>query len=341
MAGPYRPERSDAARDGTQLAPGRAARPGAGPRKRAAAATGPAAAADRAFEMRRARHLKQPRALLVAVVLVLLLAPGAAAAAPCPAANPYPGDGAGERAIAAWMARGATATGLPGELPVMAALTESGLRNLPDTGSGYAGFFQMSTGYLDRGPYAGFEARPELQLRWFTTAAAAVRERGLAAGRPDPLADELAWGEWIADVERPATRYRGRYQPQLDRARELIAGGCAAAPAGGAISLWGGTEQRLRRRVRVALVCAVACDASARGTLRLPQRRRRFELIPASGSASAGGEKLKLALGLPRAAIRAGRRALRRGEPVRARIDVSAIDGAGTESRGRRVVRLG
>jgi hypothetical protein len=29
------------------------------------------------------------------------------------------------------------------------------------------------------------------------------------------LDDPSAWGEWIADVERPAEEYRGRYQPSL------------------------------------------------------------------------------------------------------------------------------
>ena len=42
----------------------------------------------------------------------------------------YPGDDASPRALAAWMAAHAARAGLPPELPVMAALTESGLRNL-------------------------------------------------------------------------------------------------------------------------------------------------------------------------------------------------------------------
>lgn len=294
---------------------------------------------------RGSRSRRHVGTLIAALALALLAQPAAAAAAAstaCETASPYPGDAAGEPAIAGWMARGSRAAGLPGELPVMAALVESGLRNLPDSGSGYAGFFQMSTEYLGRGAYAGFETRPELQLRWFTDTAADVRQRRLAAGRPDPLADAGAWGEWIADVERPAAQYRGRYQLRLDEARGLI-GDCGPKPppAGDGLKLRGGTEQRLRRRVRVALVCASACDATATGTLRLPGRGERFELFPARGSAAAAGEKLRLALDLPRAAVRAGRRALRDGDPVRARIDVSAIDDGGIESSGRRVVRLG
>lgn len=289
------------------------------------------------------RPIRPLRCAIALAALTLLWVPSGAAAAAteCPAANPYPGDDAGAVATANWMARGAGAAGLPGELPVMAALVESGLRNLPDGGSGYAGFFQMSARYFDRGAYAGFASRPELQLRWFTDTAVAVRERRLADGRPDPLLDDRSWGEWIADVERPAARYRDRYQLRLADARALIEGGCETAPpADDGISLWGGTEQPLRRRVRVAVVCADTCQTSANGMLRLPERGERFALTPASGAAAAG-EKLRLALKLPRAATRAARKALRRGERVRARIDVSAVASDGVESSGRRVVRLG
>src|ERR671911_2540323 len=55
---------------------------------------------------------------------------------PCPAL--YPGDGASKERLARWMARAAADRGLPHELPVMAALTESGPRNL--RGETYHGF---------------------------------------------------------------------------------------------------------------------------------------------------------------------------------------------------------
>ena len=47
---------------------------------------------------------------------------------PCPAG--YPGDDAARERIARWMARGAADRGIPHELPVMAGIAESGLRNL-------------------------------------------------------------------------------------------------------------------------------------------------------------------------------------------------------------------
>jgi len=59
----------------------------------------------------------------------------------------------------------------------------------------------------------GYADRPELQLDWFLDHAEAVGGR-----RNDPS----GYGEWIADVERPAEQYRGRYQERLDEARELL-----------------------------------------------------------------------------------------------------------------------
>ena len=52
------------------------------------------------------------------------------------------------------------------------------------------------------------------------------RQRRVAVGRPDPAADPSSFGNWIADVERPAARYRSRYQLHLDEATQLIAEKC-------------------------------------------------------------------------------------------------------------------
>jgi len=130
-------------------------------------------------------------------------------------------------AIAHWMARGVQDAGLPPELPVMAALVESGLRNLPYGDRDSVGFFQMRQSIWDRGAYAGYLARPELQLRWFADHAIAVREARRAAGDATYGEDPATWGEWIASVERPAAQYRGRYQLRLAEAQALLA---TAAP---------------------------------------------------------------------------------------------------------------
>ena len=134
----------------------------------------------------------------------------------------YPGDAASPEAFAAWMSARARASGLPGELPVMAALVESHLSNADHGDRDSLGFFQMRTSIWDRGPYRGFPHDPNLQLRWFIDHAQSVRQSWIAGGRGDPAGNPSRWGEWIADVERPAAQYRYRYQLQLDQARRLV-----------------------------------------------------------------------------------------------------------------------
>lgn len=134
---------------------------------------------------------------------------------------PLPDD-ASQVAIAHWMAAAARDAGLPGELPVMAALVESGLRNIPYGDADSVGFFQMRLSIWDHGEYAGYLARPDLQLRWFVDHAVALRDARRKAGAATFGEDPAGWGEWIADVERPYRAYRGRYQLQLGAARALL-----------------------------------------------------------------------------------------------------------------------
>ncbi len=175
------------------------------------------------------------RPWMVAAVLALpaLLAPASSAQTggtpvpgpgdPCPAA--YPGDDAEQKAIARWMARGAAVRDLPQELPVMAGLAESGLRNLRHPGGSFFGFFGMHTS-LNAGVYRGFPKNPELQLRWFTDTAVAVRQREIAESGQAYGARAADFGEWIADVERPAPENRDGYQPYFDEADALIPRSC-------------------------------------------------------------------------------------------------------------------
>jgi hypothetical protein len=157
------------------------------------------------------------------------LAPGAPD--PADAGPVYPGDQATPQQLAAWMGAHAAKAGLPPELPVMAALTESGLRNLNYGDRDSVGFFQMRVGIWDEGAYAGYPSNPELQIQWFIDHAVAVK------GQYPELADNPnSWGEWVADVEQPAEQYRFRYQLQLSTAQALLHGadlssGAAAAPA--------------------------------------------------------------------------------------------------------------
>ena len=162
------------------------------------------------------------------------VAPEVAAAAPeapVPAGPPpdladvpadYPGDDAGQKELAKWLAKRAEKAGLPPELPVMASLVESGVRNLNFGDADSVGFFQMRVGIWNRGEYAGYPKNPGLQSKWFIDTALAVKRQRIAAGDAGFGKDPRKWGEWIADIERPAEQYRGRYQLRLAEARRLL-----------------------------------------------------------------------------------------------------------------------
>ena len=140
----------------------------------------------------------------------------------------YPGDDASQAEIAAWMGNSAQKRGLPPELPVMAGLVESNLRNLGYGDADSVGFFQMRVSIWNQGDYAGYPESPEKQLDWFLDQAVAVKRQG--GGSSDPS----GYGEWVANVERPAAQYRGRYQLRLDEARSLLKQGMEGRGAGGA-----------------------------------------------------------------------------------------------------------
>jgi hypothetical protein len=148
---------------------------------------------------------------------------GAAPQVPCYAAIPYPGDTAPRLQLARWLGAAARAAGLPAELPVMAALADSGLRNRPArSGADSVGFFQMRVGTWNKGEYKGYPTNPQLQVKWFLDSAIAVKMQRYARGEADFGADPSSWGEWVADVERPAAQFRGRYAVQLAAARDLL-----------------------------------------------------------------------------------------------------------------------
>jgi hypothetical protein len=293
------------------------------------------------------------RASLVAVLAAALsaTAPASARATPCTTVPVYPGDAAPQAAIAAWMATGATALGLPGELPVMGALVESELRNLNYGDADRLGYFRMRTGIWDNGPYAGFPTNPPLQLLWFTDQAKLFGTRRAAMGIDN--ADPSRWGEWVADVLQAPTQFRGRYQLRLAEAQALILVGCPPplppadtvppppTPADTVpprLALDGTVRLSSHARaVSVRARCVTeACRVDAVGVARIKGRKRRLELGRASASAAAG-QAAVLRLRLPLAA----RRALRQGHPLRATITVTARDAAGNTTVRRRFVRLG
>jgi hypothetical protein len=163
--------------------------------------------------------------VVAAALLVLVLAPSALGkdGLPCrfKGVKDYPGDSAPAAAIAQWMGRYAVKAHLPAELPVMGALVESNLYNVPagQSDADTAGYFRMRVGIWDTGAYAGFPTNPQLQLQWFIDRAFIARDQRLAAGLP---ITEAYYGDWIADVLRPPEQYRGRYQLRLGDARTLL-----------------------------------------------------------------------------------------------------------------------
>jgi len=240
---------------------------------------------------------------------------------PCPAT--YPGDDAARKPIARWMARAAALRDVPQELPVMAALAESGLRNLNTKGNPFAGFFSMHRS-LNKGAYRGFPGEPELQLLWFLDTAVIVRQREIAEGGEEYGTATDGYGIWIADVERPAPQNRDGYQPYFDDADELLTESCrpsehtpdAAPPALRVVA-----AARQRDVVTITARCPrEACMVGARAE---PPKR-----VRAAPAVSSEGESVALAL------------------PARTRrsaklvVTVTAVDESGNATRREKRVTL-
>lgn len=261
-----------------------------------------------------------------------------ATAATCGSVVSYPGDGAIAVDYANWMANGAVALKLPGELPVMAGLVESGLRNLNYGDADSVGFFQMRTSIWNSGKYKGYLNNPELQMQWFTDTAISVRNSYIAKGKPDPAASETTYGVWIADIERPAERYRGRYQLRLKDARDLITQSCP--DLAGVNVLAPSSSLKIKSKQRPAKTGAIAvrvkcpkssCLATASAQFRLPHRRGVLKLI-SDTSLIAAGNQLTVKIPVPRSIRKRIRRQLVHGarSKVRLRISVAGTNGAAT-----------
>ena len=179
-------------------------------------------------------HGRRPRAAAAAAAAAPPAGAGVADAAAAAADlsgvwGAYPGDDAPKEQLAAWLGKEAEKRGLPKELPVMASLVESGVKNLNFGDADSVGFFQMRVGIWNQGEYAGFPEKPELQAKWFLDQAEAVKKQRISRGQS--VDDPQQFGEWIADIERPAEQYRGRYQLRLDEARGLLSKAAHSAPA--------------------------------------------------------------------------------------------------------------
>ena len=305
----------------------------------------------------RNRWFRAGLALACAAAILAAAAPPATAQA-CGSPTAYPGDAAPPEAIAAWMARGAVARSIPGELPVMASLVESGLKNLDYGDADSAGFFAMRVPIWNNGEYAGYPENPELQLKWFLDQADAVRSRRIAQGDIAFGQDPAAYGEWVADVERPAAQYRGRYQLRLEEARALIAAGCLSVPGTGSdplpltgdvvapvLTVERGDVSFGRRALALAAACpGEACTVGVVARILVRGGRHagaaRAYRVTSKPRFLAAGARATVRLRFGARLKRAVGAALRDGRPVRARLRVDAVDAAGNVTVVRRAARL-
>ena len=224
---------------------------------------------------------------------------GAVQPAPCEPVGEYPGDAASKPGIARWMAGGAAAGGLPAELPVIAALVDSGLTNLQAEDSDAVGYFQMRLPIWNTGEYEGYPEDPDLQLKWFTDQAAAVRQTRLAAGRAGPAVRRRPVGRM--DRRRGAARgglpgslpAAPRRRTRADRRAVHAARGRPerrlAGPGGTgpervraprlALRLTQGQRPLRRRAILLRAGCpGEACVIAASGSLRIPGSKRVYRL---------------------------------------------------------------
>ncbi|MDX6644539.1 MAG: hypothetical protein QOK40_266 [Miltoncostaeaceae bacterium] len=146
--------------------------------------------------------------------LVSVPSPTAAATAIDPASLPSPGDGAAPEAVARWMASAAAARGLPPELPVMASLAETGLRNLPYEDRDSLGVFQQRPSQGWGTPEQVID--PYHALGIFLDRAAATDVGGRFSAR-----GAAGLGDWCQAVQ--ISGFAERFQEQLPRAGALLA----------------------------------------------------------------------------------------------------------------------
>lgn len=257
-------------------------------------------------------------------------------AATCGKPVPYPGDNASAESIANWMANAAVARGIPGELPVMAGLVESGLKNLNYGDADSVGFFQMRKKYWNTGKYAGYLKKPDLQMQWFTDTAISVRNYYKSNNKGDPAASSKTYGVWIADIERPAEQYRGRYQLRLNEARKLVAATCADLQGVNVNAPL--SSLKIKRRQHPARTGSISlrvscpkesCLSTLRASFRVPGRRGVVKLHSDTVMIAAGG-KSKVKVSVP-SSVRKRIRQLGGGTTTaRLRVSVAGTNGAST-----------
>ena len=200
----------------------------------------------------------------------------------------------------------------------MAGLVESGLKNLNYGDADSVGFFQMRTSIWDKGIYKGYLKKPDLQMQWFTDTAISVRNYYKTNGKGDPAASSKTYGVWIADIERPAAQYRGRYQLRLADAQKLVADTCVDLQGVNVLAPL--SSLKIKRRQHPARTGSISVARQLPegavpldGARELPRPRRRGVVKLSSDTVMiAAGSKSKVKVAVPHSVRKRIRNAWRR-----------------------------
>jgi hypothetical protein len=173
-------------------------------------------------------------------------------------------------------------------------------------------------------------------MQWFTDQAIAVRNYYKNNGKGDPAASSKTYGVWIADIERPADAYRGRYQLRLGDAQKLVAATCVDLQ--GVNVLAPVSQLKIKRKqhpsrtgsISVRVSCPKAqCISTVGAAFRVPGRRGVVKLTSDTVMIAAGG-RVTVKVAVPHS-VRKRIRALGRGTTTaRLRVSVAGVNGAST-----------
>ena len=217
----------------------------------------------------------------------------------------------------------------------MAALVESGVRNLNFGDADSVGFFQMRVGIWNQGEYAGYPDNPGLQAKWFIDTALAVkRQRDRRAATPTSARTRASGASGSpTSSARPSSTAAATSCASPRRA------GCCAERS--VLAAAGGDR-------RPAVAAAVARRAASTGSAgvhrgpsactvvapgrpasrRVHRRRRRRD---GAGRPESSG------FGFGFGTFSAGSPAAGRGDRVRPSTPPTSITSAGCDARGRRL----
>ena len=134
----------------------------------------------------------------------------------------YPGDDAGQEALAKWLAKQAEKAGLPPELPVMAALVESGVATSTSATRTASGSSRCARASGTRASTPATGGTPGCRRSGSSTTRSRSRSRRSRAATPASARTRAAGASGSRTSSGPAEQYRGRYQLRLDEARRLL-----------------------------------------------------------------------------------------------------------------------